>query len=518
METFNLTQANEMSNTDAKAYIKKYFYPLTSGQHILVSYDENNKPICEIKEDAVIKSVYFNRLPKGIQTFYFKEYDQIKTLTCELNKPFVYGNFINTCPPLMHSVKTYSEYLPDVKAKVDMMLGFIKEIWASNNEKQYQFIIKWFANMARGGKNQSVLYLRGEQGIGKSTFTDFLRKYVIGPKLCIQSGSQPLISQFNAILFCKLLVIFEELENFSTGQWQGVSTRLKRDTTSDTCMYEEKNQKCFTAKNISNYIINSNVDAIKDDDGRRYFILDLSNKRKGDRDFFDNIHHNCMSDAVGEAFFSYLMTVDLKDYHDQDFPQTRAKDDAIAKRLDSVIMYLKEKYILKTKDFDTNLKDAYLEYVSYCSIDGCKECCKIEFNKRLELLNITTFKSGNEHKKYKVKHETLMIIATKNKWIHSTDTFEDAKDQIDLFDDVDKEKEEMRAEIKQLKERLELLSKPKEVILQKVVIEIVSEEQKILNELYKQQVWIKDIYKPKKKKQDPKIFELFMDELENLCN
>jgi len=221
-----------------------------------------------------------------------------------------------------------------------------------------------------------------------------------------------------------------------------------------------------------------------------------------------------MSDAVGEAFFSYLMTVDLKDYHDQDFPQTRAKDDAIAKRLDSVIMYLKEKYILKTKDFDTNLKDAYLEYVSYCSIDGCKECCKIEFNKRLELLNITTFKSGNEHKKYKVKHETLMIIATKNKWIHSTDTFEDAKDQIDLFDDVDKEKEEMRAEIKQLKERLELLSKPKEVKVQIVI----SEEQQILNELYKQQLWIKDIYKPKKKKQDPKIFELFMDELEGLCN
>ena len=68
--------------------------------------------------------------------------------------------------------------------------------------------------------------------------------------------------------------------------------------------------------------------------------------------------------------------------------------------------------------------------------------------------------------------------------------------------------------IKQLKERLELLSKPKEVKVQIVI----SEEQQILNELYKQQLWIKDIYKPKKKKQDPKIFELFMDELEGLCN
>ena len=131
----------------------------------------------------------------------------------------------------MHEVKTYNDYSNVVKGKVQLMLDFLKEIWASQNEKQYQFIIKWMANMSRGGKNQSVLYLRAEQGIGKSTFTDFLRKHVIGPKLCIQSGSQPLISQVNAILFCKLLVIFEELENFSTNQWQGVSTRLKRDTT-----------------------------------------------------------------------------------------------------------------------------------------------------------------------------------------------------------------------------------------------------------------------------------------------
>jgi hypothetical protein len=124
-----------------------------------------------------------------------------------MNKPFIFGKFINTCPSLMHEVKAYNEYSEEVKSKVDLMLNFLKEIWASDNEPQYQFIIKWLAKMARGEKNQSVLYLKSEQGIGKSTFTDFLRKHVIGPKLCIQSGSQPLISQFNKILFCKLLVI-----------------------------------------------------------------------------------------------------------------------------------------------------------------------------------------------------------------------------------------------------------------------------------------------------------------------
>jgi hypothetical protein len=359
----------------------------------------------------------------------------------------------------MHEVKAYSEYSEEVKSKVDLMLNFLKEIWASDNEPQYQFIIKWLAKMARGEKNQSVLYLKSEQGIGKSTFTDFLRKHVIGPKLCIQSGSQPLISQFNKILFCKLLVIFEELENFSTNQWQGVSTRLKRDTTSDTCIYEEKNEKAFTARNISNYIINSNVDAIKDDDGRRYFILDLSNKRKGDIEYFNKIYTNCMNDEVGEAFFSFLHSVNLNGYHDQDFPATRAKEDAMVKRLDSIARYIKEKYILKYRNFDTNLKDAHIDYTSFCSLNGVKECCKIEFNKKLESYKITSYKSGNIHNKFNIKHEKLEEIAVANKWKHSTDQYDDDvfADENPLDRGVDKDTEDKDAEIIKLREQIEIL-------------------------------------------------------------
>ena len=171
MQSFNLSTCNQLSVSDAKSYITKYFFPLSSGQHVYVSYDDAGKPQYEIKEDNIVKCVYFNRLPKVIQTYYFKEYDQIRTLTCELNKPFIYGNYINTCPSLMHTIKEYSTYSKKQQLKVEMMLNFVKEIWASGNENQFKFIVKWFSNMSRGGKNQSVLYLRGEQGIGKSTFT-----------------------------------------------------------------------------------------------------------------------------------------------------------------------------------------------------------------------------------------------------------------------------------------------------------------------------------------------------------
>ena len=115
----------------------------------------------------------------------------------------------------------------------------------------------------------------------------------------------------------------------------GSKHEAKAYTTSDTCTYEDKFQKAFTAKNISNYIINSNVDAIKDDDGRRYFILDISGHRqiiKGSKTETDNTNfwdsvYACFNNEVGCAFYNYLMEVDIKGFKAQNFPMTDSKID-----------------------------------------------------------------------------------------------------------------------------------------------------------------------------------------------
>jgi hypothetical protein len=72
----------------------------------------------------------------------------------------LFENYFNTCPAFLHEVKPYESFSPEVKQKVELMLDYLKVVWASRNQDQYAFILKWFSNMARGGKNQSVLYLR----------------------------------------------------------------------------------------------------------------------------------------------------------------------------------------------------------------------------------------------------------------------------------------------------------------------------------------------------------------------
>jgi hypothetical protein len=398
---------------------------------------ENDKPKYTIQDAKVIKAVYFNRLSSEISKYYFTEYDKIRTLTCELNRPLLFDDKINTCPEMLHIKKSYDSYSSEIKDRVQFMLNYLKDAWTCNNNEQFKFILQWISNMARGNKNQSVLYLKGEEGIGKSTFTDFLVKHVIGQRLSLKSGSQPLISNFNSILFCKLLVVYEELENFGTNQWQTVSTRIKRDITSDTCQYESKGVDSFEAKNISNVIINSNVDAIKDDNGRRIFCLDLSNKKKGDIVFWKEIYSTCMNNEVGEAFYNYLLEYDISDYFDQSFPVTKMKSDSIVKRLDHVFRFIKEKYVLEKRDLKISLKDLYQEYVNFSNSIGTKPYNKIDFNKKLSDINLIGFKSGNIAVKFSYQNIYLLEIATKHKWLHETDHFELSEN--DLFsNDLDK--------------------------------------------------------------------------------
>ena len=51
---------------------------------------------------------------------------------------------------------------------------------------------------------------------------------------------------------------------------------LKRTITSNRIALQNKGTKSYEAENINNYILLTNNDAIKDDEERRYFILDIS--------------------------------------------------------------------------------------------------------------------------------------------------------------------------------------------------------------------------------------------------
>lgn len=469
-ELFSYEKANECQydkdgkiNIDnATEYIKKFFIPMTNGNHIFTQ--ENTY---KIFDKTTIKDVYFNRFHPNISKWYFNKHTDVKTPVCEINKPFLYDRNVNLAKPFKHNKKPYESFPLETKKKVEKLLKLMKEVWANNDKEVFTYIVNWFSNMAKGNKNQSILYLKGVQGIGKSTITEFMTNNVIGEPAFV-TGSEPLKSHFNISLMGKLLVVFEELENFNSNEWQVISSRLKRECTSYNSVYEAKGKDPITAKNNNNFIVLSNNDAVKDDDGRRYVILDLSLKYKDQFDFWTEFYEECVNDKVGEAFYNYLLEIDTSKFKSMVFPQTESKKDAIVKRLDTVAMFLKDKYVLNKIGISTTVTNLHVAYISYCSTKNNKHCGKIEFNKRMEEYGIKYFKSSSVNK-YKISEEELLKIANKNKWIHKLDDFKPDIDEneealeygiekkdmsvnVNMF--LKKENEELKQKIKDLEKQL----------------------------------------------------------------
>jgi hypothetical protein len=317
------------------------------------------------------------------------------------------------------------------------MLNYMNEVLASGNKLVFTYLLQWFSYMIKGNKNDSILYLRAKQGFGKSTLNEFIWYHVIGKDLGLETGSRPLIIDFNAQLGGKLFVYFEELETFSTAQWMCVSSRLKRYATSQTITLDDKNVKAYTSKNIMNICVLSNNDCIMDDDGRRYVILDVSPHRqvipncdtprnKANVDFWTEVR-TCFNDEVGHAFYCYLMEVDTTTYRPQNFPVTQAKLDSYAKRLESHETFLKYSYVLRKAELKTSVGELYEEYLSYCRGNGVlKPLTKIDMGKKLKEIGIDSYKS-NDKLKIKVSAEALQELAKSHNWIHETDEYYDAE-------------------------------------------------------------------------------------------
>jgi hypothetical protein len=398
-----------------------------------VVFDENLK--YQVIDQQTLKKVYFNRLDDFANKFYFTKYTGIKNIVCELNKPMIYDNKFNVCPAIKATYSPYESFDEEIKKKVNLFLGYIKEVLSSNNEASYDYILNWIANMLQGNKNDACIYLKGGQGIGKSTISDFLKENVIGTDLFLETGSDPIRNRFNSILQGKLLVQFSELENFSTKEWISISSVLKRNITSTTYTIEAKNENSRQIKNINNYILDSNNDSIKDDEGRRYYIADVSTKRQDDRVYFGRIRRECFHDEVGNAFYSLMRERDVSGFIPQNYPETKSKMDSMVKRLDSTYLFLKNEFVLQNLCIKHKPNDLFNDYENYCVINNITRVHKkLDFIAKLRDIGIEYKKTGGTHW-FKVSVEELKNIADKGKWIHELDKNDDDHD-----DDDDDEK------------------------------------------------------------------------------
>ena len=346
--------SDDLSPNEQKAYIDKHWIIINDGRHALLSAGK-----IELYDKATMKTTYFDRMPVELNKYYFKIKKDIRKLICDPKKPILTSKFLNLCERQMPTPQPYKDCSEKAKKGVELINSYVLKILCKGRIDIYDHLIKMCAKMARCEKNDACIYLKGPQGCGKSTYPEFLRKYVMGSDLSLEAGSDPIKGRFNKELLAKVMVVFEELENFGPSEWIGISSKLKRWITSDVMTIEEKNVNAIQVINLITFWLLSNNDAIQDDDGRRYFICPISTEHINDLVYFGYIRNTCFNKEVGDAYYNFLMEIDLTGFNSQNYPVTEPKLDSIAKRLDPVYKFLKDCFILKKKEL---LKLEYLIY------------------------------------------------------------------------------------------------------------------------------------------------------------
>jgi hypothetical protein len=396
------------------AYLNHYFYLASNGTHYF--YNQSRDEFIPYDKQT-ISSIYINRFPKELKHWFTVTNYRLYTVIMSIDKPRLTSTEINLFKGFKYVDKSYESFDERTKKHVNLFLSYVFEVLASSNIDSYNYIMNWTANMCQGNKNDSCLYFKGPEGIGKSTFSNMLQDHVLGRLLAVTSGTEPLKGQYNKILLGKLLVILEDLQTFSATEWSGVTSQLKRMITEDTLDYRDLYEKRFTADNTANFIITANFDPIQASEGRRYFIADISTHRMSDHAYFGNLKKKCDNDRVGEALFNYFREMDVSSFIPQQMPITQSKINAITDRLDSVYKYLKDRYVLKNISLDIELKKLYCDYVVYMSDDKKKPKTKNEFIEKLKNIKIYTSKGSQNKTVIKCTHTELYEMYTSRKWI-----------------------------------------------------------------------------------------------------
>jgi hypothetical protein len=160
------------------------------------------------------------------------------------------------------------------------------------------------------------------QGVGKSRFVKYIGS-LLGRHFRTVTHGRHIHGNFNTHLKDTLMLFGDE------AVWGGdrsTESILKQLITEPSMIIEMKGKDVFEVRSFLRLMLATNSEwaapvSLTD---RRYFVLDVSNSRKNDHDFFRNLIYE-QNHGGSEALLNALMDFDLSDFEVRSIPETSAR-------------------------------------------------------------------------------------------------------------------------------------------------------------------------------------------------
>jgi len=223
-----------------------------------------------------------------------------------------------------HSVEPLAAPLLVCAMQCRRLLSHMKYNLCRGDRVLFHYLLAWLADMFNNPnvKPGVALVMRGPRGTGKSKLGDIVR-HLLGGHAIKVSHSRHLVGNFNRHLADKLLIVAEE--SFWSGDHAAIGP-LQDLITSETQLIEAKGVDPIEMPSVSRIMLITNDDwavpAAADE--RRYFVLDVGDRRVQDHAYFAAIDSQMESHSgLGyQALLGLLLRIDLSTVNLRAVPET----------------------------------------------------------------------------------------------------------------------------------------------------------------------------------------------------
>lgn len=220
---------------------------------------------------------------------------------------------------------------------IQELLDFIKEIYCNNEDKLYDYFMKWLSFIVKYPNiksNKGIVLYSKEQGCGKGTFTNFLCEYIFGQYNTIPNaqGLKSILGNNNYHMLGKKFINVNELSSIKD-EFRNNFDALKSLITDKDIQIKKLYCDIFTAEQLTEFIFctNNKYSFHIEEHDRRYLLLEVSGKYHKDQEYLIKLNRCIRNQNYADHFYTYLLT--LLDKPDEfltlKVPTTKYKEDIV---------------------------------------------------------------------------------------------------------------------------------------------------------------------------------------------
>lgn len=388
------------------------------------------------------------------------------------------NHYINMAKPLNTDLTSIKPKITkQTEEGLKIVYNHILEVLCSNNKELYEYVLNFFCASFNGRKVRKALIFQSAERTGKGQILNGLLNSILGQRMFKCNSVENIVKYSKPFEGCCLLN-FDELPHCDN--YKGVQDMLKGLITEPTFICRNMYELGYECQNTFNIIISSNNDSINLslNNNSRYVVLDISEHRIGDTEYFNELTKALNNDDVKRSFYQYMLErfKTLNKWNEDIIPQTTSRDSKIIEALPTFYKYIKEQYILTETDLNVKTDEFFIEYRLHTKDKTSTQ----KLGRYIKALDISPTKlSKNAGYKYMKSSKDLYDIFKAKKWIdEEVDLINpDNSHKKDSFD-VYEENTKLKQEIENLKQQLLQLQNTEEIKVEpKPKKKIISEKE-----------------------------------------